>query len=148
MPTNEEQNNNFQEKNMTYNIKLYIATLLAFFAIDMVWLGVVAQPFYQSQIGWLLSPNPIWWAAILFYLLFLVGVEVFILLPGLKADSLKSTLLHAALFGAVTYATYDLTNLATVKDWPLIVTVVDMVWGTTVTVLISAIGFWAGKRLK
>jgi uncharacterized membrane protein len=132
---------------MTFNIKLYFATLVAFFAIDMVWLGLIAQPFYKSQIGWLLSPTPNWLAAIIFYLLFLVGVEVFILLPGIKANSLKSTLLHAALFGAVTYATYDLTNLATVKDWPLIVTVVDMIWGTTVTVLISAIGYWVGKRL-
>ena len=132
---------------MAYHIKLYFATLLAFFAIDMVWLGLVARSFYYDQLGFLLKPNTNWVAAMIFYLLFILGILVFVVLPGLKENSLKATILRAALFGLVTYATYDLTNLATVKDWPLAVTLVDLAWGTILTVAVSWIGFLAGKRL-
>ena len=132
---------------MAYHIKLYFATLLAFFAIDMVWLGLVARSFYYDQLGFLLKPNTNWVAAMIFYLLFILGILVFVVLPGLKENSLKATILRAALFGLVTYATYDLTNLATVKDWPLAITLVDLAWGTILTVAVSWIGFLAGKRL-
>ncbi len=132
---------------MVYIIKLYCATLIAFFAVDMIWLGLVARSFYKKQLGFLLSPEINWPAAIIFYLLFVAGILVFVVLPGLKEDSLQTTILRAALFGLVTYATYDLTNLATVKDWPLIVTVVDLAWGAVLSMAVSFIGFWAGKRL-
>ena len=133
---------------MVYFIKLYVATLIAFFAIDMVWLGLVAKAFYKKHLGFLMAPHPNWTAAVVFYLLFIVGIVVFAVLPGLKTDSLKTTLLHAALFGLITYATYDLTNLATVKDWPVIVTVVDMVWGTVLSAAVSLVSFMAGKWLS
>jgi len=132
---------------MAYQIKLYFVTLLAFFAIDMVWLGLVARSFYYEQLGFLLNPNTNWVAAMIFYLLFILGILVFVVLPGLKEDSLKATILRAALFGLVTYATYDLTNLATVKDWPLLITIVDLAWGTILTIAVSSVGFFAGKRL-
>ena len=132
---------------MAYYIKLYFATLLAFFAIDMVWLGWIARTFYREQLGFLLSPDTNWVAAIIFYLLFILGILVFVVLPGLEDDSLKTTILRAALFGLVTYATYDLTNLATVKDWPLLVTIVDLAWGTVLSIAVSCVGFLAGKRL-
>ncbi len=133
---------------MTYYLKLYLVTLMAFFAIDIVWLGLIARPFYQKHLGFLLAPHPNWTAAIVFYLLFILGVLVFVVVPGLRADSLKSTLLHAALFGLITYATYDLTNHATVKDWPLVVTVVDLIWGTVLSVAVSLASFKAGKWLS
>ncbi len=133
---------------MTYYLKLYLVTLMAFFAIDIVWLGLIARPFYQKHLGFLLAPHPNWTAAIVFYLLFILGVLVFVVVPGLRADSLKSTLLHAALFGLITYATYDLTNHATVKDWPLLVTVVDLIWGTVLSVAVSLASFKAGKWLN
>jgi uncharacterized membrane protein len=133
---------------MAYYFKLYLATLVAFFAIDMVWLGLVAKAFYQKHIGFMLAPQVNWIAAIIFYLLFILGILVFVVLPGLKADSLKSTLLHAALFGLITYATYDLTNHATVKDWPPIVTVVDLIWGTVLSTAVSFASFQAGKWLN
>jgi uncharacterized membrane protein len=133
---------------MAYYFKLYIATLIAFFAIDMLWLGLVARTFYQRHLGFLMAPSPNWLAAIIFYLLFIVGILVFVVLPGLEDNSLKATLLRAALFGLITYATYDLTNLATLKDWPVLVTVVDMIWGTVLSVLVSYIGFTAGKWLN
>ena len=132
---------------MIYYLKLYIATLIAFFAIDMAWLGLVARTFYRQHLGYLMAPNTNWLAAIIFYLLFLVGLLVFVVVPGLEANSLKMTLVRAALFGLITYATYDLTNLATVKDWPVVLTVVDMTWGTVLSVAVSCISFVVGKRL-
>ncbi|HEY5668520.1 MAG TPA: DUF2177 family protein, partial [Anaerolineales bacterium] len=113
---------------LSYYIKLYISALAAFLLIDAIWLGLVARGFYRKYLGFLLSPTPNWAAAIIFYLLFIVGLVVFAIAPGLQAGSLGKALLLGALFGLLTYATYDLTNLATIKDWPLIVTVVDLVW--------------------
>jgi len=133
---------------MIYYIKLYFATLIAFFAIDMVWLGLVARSFYRKHLGFLLAPTPNWLAAIIFYLLFILGILLFVVVPGLKANSLRTTLLYAALFGLITYATYDLTNLATVKNWPLLVTVVDLIWGMVLSVAVSFISFMAGKWLS
>ena len=133
---------------MAYYLKLYFATLIAFFAVDMVWLGLVARTFYRKHLGFLMAPSPNWPAAIIFYLLFVIGILVFVVLPGLEANSLRTTLLRAALFGLITYATYDLTNLATVKDWPLLVTVVDLIWGTVLSVVVSLAGYWAGRWLS
>jgi uncharacterized membrane protein len=132
---------------MFYYLKLYIAALIAFFAIDMVWLGLVARTFYRQHLGYLMASSTNWLAAIIFYLLFLVGLLVFVVVPGLEVNSLKVTLVRAALYGLITYATYDLTNLATVKDWPVIVTVVDMTWGTVLSIAVSFVSFMVGKRL-
>jgi uncharacterized membrane protein len=132
---------------MTYYLKLYFATLIAFLAIDIVWLGLVARTVYQKYLGFLLTPTINWIAAVLFYLLFILGILVFVVVPGLENNSLKVTLLRAALFGLITYATYDLTNLATVKNWPVLITVMDMAWGTVLSVLVSYVGFMVGKWL-
>jgi uncharacterized membrane protein len=132
---------------MVYYIELYFATLVAFFAVDMIWLGLVARTFYREHLGFLLASTPNWIAAMLFYLLFILGILVFVVVPGLDDNSLKTTLLRAALFGLVTYATYDLTNLATLKDWPVLVTVVDLAWGTVLSLIVSLVSFGAGKWL-
>ena len=133
---------------MAYYIKLYLATLVAFFAVDMLWLGLIARTFYKKHLGYLMAPSVNWTAAIIFYLMFIVGVLVFVVLPGLEKQSLKITLIRAVLFGLITYATYDLTNLATVRDWPLTVTIVDLIWGMVLTTLVSIAGFYAGKWLS
>lgn len=91
-------------------IKLYGIALSAFFAIDMVWLGLVAKNFYRNQIGFLMTPNINWLAAIIFYLLFIVGLVLFVITPAIETDSWTHALLFGALFGLITYATYDLTN--------------------------------------
>ena len=127
--------------------KLYLVTLAAFLAIDMLWLGLLARSIYQQHLGYLMAPSTNWFAAILFYLLFIAGLLVFVVLPGLAENSLKTTLYRAALFGLITYATYDLTNLATLKDWPVLLSMVDMLWGTILSVLVSTISYIAGKRL-
>jgi uncharacterized membrane protein len=128
-------------------LKLYLVSLAAFLAIDLLWLGLVARSFYQQYIGFLMAPSPNWFVAIIFYLLFIVGILFFVVVPGLESNSLKATLLRAALFGLITYATYDLTNLATLKDWPALLSIVDMLWGMVLSVLVSYISFMAGKRL-
>ena len=132
---------------MAYYIKLYLATLVAFFAVDMLWLGLIARTFYKKHLGYLMAPSVNWTAAIIFYLMFIVGVLVFVVLPGLEKQSLKITLIRAVLFGLITYATYDLTNLATVKDWPLTVTLVDLVWGMVLSTIVSVSGFFVAKWL-
>jgi len=132
---------------MIYYLKLYLVTFSAFIVIDMVWLGLVARTFYQKHLGFIMAPSPNWIAAIIFYLLFIAGLLFFVVLPGLKDDSLKTSLLRAAMFGLITYGTYDLTNLATVKDWPVLVTVVDMIWGMVLSVAVGLVGLKADKWL-
>jgi uncharacterized membrane protein len=128
-------------------IKLYLISFISFLAIDMVWLVLVAKNFYSKTLGFLMSPNVNWFAAILFYLLFIVGIVIFVVMPSLKQQSWLQALLLGALFGLITYATYDLTNLATIKNWPLIVTVVDMIWGTTLSASISLISYFIAIKL-
>ena len=109
---------------------VYLITVPIFFIIDLVWLGVIAKGFYQKHLGYLMRPQINWAAAILFYLLFIIGIVFFAVRPALESQSPMRALVYGALFGFFAYATYDLTNLATVKDWPVIVTVIDLIWGT------------------
>jgi uncharacterized membrane protein len=122
-------------------IKLFLIALAVFFAIDMIWLVLVAKKFYQEQIGFLMRPDINWFAAIVFYLLFIAGLVTFVISPAIEKHSWVHALLFGALFGLVTYATYDLTNLATLKNWPILVTVVDLIWGTVLSASISVITF-------
>jgi uncharacterized membrane protein len=128
-------------------IKLYAIALPVFFAIDMVWLGLVAKNFYKNQIGFLMKPDINWAAAILFYLLFIVGLVIFVIAPAVEKGSWVQALLFGALFGLITYATYDLTNLATVKGWPIFVTFVDLAWGTTLGALVSIVSYLISSKI-
>lgn len=128
-------------------LKLYFIALPVFFAIDMVWLGLVAKNFYSKHIGFLMTPNVNWLAAIIFYLLFIAGAVVFVITPALDQKSLMHALLYGALFGLITYATYDLTNLATIKDWPLLVTVIDLIWGMALSAFVSTVSYLIAIRL-
>ena len=125
---------------------LYLVTLAIFFAVDMVWLGVVAKNFYRKHLGYLMGPKVVWPAAIVFYLLFIAGLLVFAVRPALVTGAPLKGLLLGAFLGLVSYATYDLTNLATVKDWPIVVTVVDLVWGTTLGGVVSWLSVIAARR--
>jgi uncharacterized membrane protein len=127
-------------------IKLYLISIPIFFAIDMVWLGLVAKKFYANQIGFLLKPDVNWPAAIIFYLLFLVGLTIFVISPAVEKQSLMHAILFGALFGLVTYATYDLTNLATVKNWPLLITIVDLAWGATLSASVALITYLISQK--
>jgi len=128
----------------TKAVLVYLITVPLFFIVDLVWLGVVAKSFYQKHLGYLMRPQVNWTAAILFYLLFIIGIVIFAVKPALEAQSALRALAYGALFGFFTYATYDLTNLATVKDWPAIVTAIDLVWGT---VLCGAVA-WGSYQIS
>ncbi len=128
-------------------ILLYLVTLAIFFLIDMVWLGLVAKNFYRSQLGEMLSPKVNWPAAILFYLLFIAGLQCFVIAPAVLGGGALQALWQGAFFGLVAYATYDLTNLATLRDWPLLVTVVDLAWGAVLGGTVSSCAALIGGRL-
>jgi len=132
---------------LPYLIKLYFSTLVAFLSIDLLWLGLLARGFYRKHLGFLMSPSPNWTAAIIFYLLFIAGLLIFAVIPGLTGESMGKAVLLGALFGLFTYATYDLTNLATIKDWPLTLTVVDILWGVVLSSAVSWISFLIGRWL-
>ena len=119
----------------------YGIVLVVFFAIDMVWLGVIAKNLYAKHLGYLMAPQVNWIAAILFYLLFILGLLIFVIEPALIQQDLLKLVLSAALFGLVTYATYDLTNLATVKDWPMVITLIDLTWGMSLSVIVSTLSY-------
>lgn len=128
-------------------IKLYALALPVFFAIDMLWLGVVAKGFYAQQLGHLMRPSVHWGAALLFYLLFIAGLIVFAITPAIEKGSFIHAVLLGAFFGFITYATYDLTNLATLKDWPLAVTVVDLIWGAVLAGTVSAATYLIAQKI-
>ena len=106
----------------------YLITLAVFLAIDVVWLTVISKNFYAKNLGYLMKENPNLLAALIFYLIFVFGLLVLVIWPNMNSTNLKLVLL-SGLFGLVSYATYDLTNLATIDKWPIVVTIVDMVWG-------------------
>jgi uncharacterized membrane protein len=128
-------------------VKLYLLTAVVFFAIDLVWLGVVAAGFYQRQLGHLLAEQVRWIPALLFYLLFIGGLLVFAVLPALAAGSLVRALALGALLGLVAYATFDLTCLALFREFPLRVVCVDLVWGACLSAAVSAAGYGIGRWL-
>lgn len=109
---------------------MYGIAFVIFLVIDAIWLGLIAPRFYRAQIGHLMAEKPNFVAALVFYLIFIVGVVVFVIQPSIEAGSLQVALTRGLLFGFVTYATYDLTNLATLRDWPITVTIVDLAWGS------------------
>lgn len=129
-------------------VKIYLIALVSFVVVDGIWLAFIAKDLYQKEIGYLLSENPNWLAAVIFYLLFLVGLVYFVINPAIDKESIKTLLISAALFGLITYATYDLTNLATVKDWPLKITVIDLIWGTSLSTIVSYITYYLYMFIK
>lgn len=113
-----------------YYLKSYLITIVIFFAIDLVWLGAVAKNLYREQLGFLLKDNFNTAAAAIFYLFFVAGMLFFVINRAVELSSWKYALFAGAFFGFITYSTYDMTNLATIKDWPVMITVIDIVWGS------------------
>ncbi len=129
-------------------IKRYFVIFVIFFAIDIVWLALIAPKFYKAQIGHLMTDNVNWIAALLFYFIYMFALLIFVVNPAVQASSITHALLYGALLGFAMYATYDLTNLATLKDWPVLVTVADLVWGTFITAVTAAISTKIIELLK
>lgn len=126
----------------------YTLTALVFFSIDMLWLGVVAKQFYRSQLGPLMAGSVNWVAALLFYAIFIVGVLLFVSAPAAETGQVWRAVVFGALFGLIAYATYDLTNLATVRDWPVLMTVVDLAWGSVLTAVVGTAGYYIIRWLQ
>ena len=126
----------------------YLLTTVVFFIIDMTWLGFIAKGIYARYLGGFLSDQINWAAAIVFYLLFIIGIFLFVIFPALEKQSWQHALLFGALFGFFTYATYDLTNLATLKGWPLNIVFIDIVWGMVLTGSVSVSGYFIANYFK
>ena len=128
-------------------VVLYVIATTIFLACDLVWLGLVARGFYQRHLGYLMRDPINWSAALVFYLLFVVGLLIFAIKPALDVQNPLRALLYGALFGFFTYATYDLTNLATIRDWPLIVTVADLSWGVVLCSIVACATYGVAVRI-
>lgn len=124
----------------------YLATLVFFCAVDMVFLGIIAKDFYRASIGHLMADSFNIPAAVVFYALYIAGLMIFVINPAVRAGEWSHAALYGALFGFFCYATYDLTNLATLKDWPLGLSLADMAWGATITAAASVVGYAVGSR--
>jgi uncharacterized membrane protein len=119
----------------------YIATLVIFAGVDLIWLGVIAKGFYRAQLGDLMAPQLNVWAAVAFYLTYAVGLVVFAVRPAMISGAWIDAALFGAVFGAMAYATYDLTNLASLRNWPVMLTAVDLAWGTLLSSMAAALAF-------
>ena len=124
------------------DLRNYGIILAVFLAIDGLWLMVIAKKLYAQHLGYLMAEKPRLLAALIFYLLFVLGLQGFVINPALAAQSVTSALFPGLLFGLITYATYDLTNLATVKDWPVLITLVDLAWGSFVSAAVSVSSYF------
>ena len=123
------------------DLRNYGIMLGIFLVIDFIWLTVIAKSLYAQHLGYLMAPKANLLAALIFYLLFVVGLQYFVLNPALLTGNWVSVLLSGMFFGLVTYATYDLTNLATVRDWPILITFIDLVWGSFVSGITALLSF-------
>jgi uncharacterized membrane protein len=119
-----------------------------FLALDLIWLGLIAKNFYQKHLGRFFSDKVNWKAALIFYFLFILGAMIFAVYPALTQDSVMRAIIFGVLFGLFTYATYDLTNLATLKDWPVPIVIVDIIWGMVLCGTVSGFGFGVAKWLN
>lgn len=122
-------------------IKAYFGTLVAFLAIDAIWLGVLSRGLYNKWIGHLMRETPLWPAAGAFYLLYIAGIVFLAVQPALEAGSWRVALINGAVLGLIAYGTYDFTNYATLKEWPLAMVLVDLVWGTFLTGTAALAGY-------
>jgi uncharacterized membrane protein len=125
---------------MTKYIAAYVATLIVFLALDFVWLSIMGNALYKPTLGDILLPTFSPAPALIFYALYVVGVVIFAIAPAIQSGNWTSALLFGALFGFFAYGTYDLTNMATLRNWTLQITVADMVWGTVVTAVSASAG--------
>ncbi len=126
----------------------YLVIMLVMFVLDIVWLGTIARPMYQQGIGHLMAQQPNLFFAALFYLVYALGLMWFALLPNRHHRGLKSTFAAAASFGFFVYASYDLTNLAMLKDWPLKLALIDITWGTWLSGVSATLGKWVFNRVN
>ncbi len=132
---------------MKEHIRIYLTTIVVFLVIDLIWLGYIAVDLYQEQIGFLLKTEFNWAAAFSFYALYMVALIFFVIKPAICKQSFSYALGAGAFFGFITYATYDLTNLATVEGWPIYITVIDLIWGAFICGATASISYYLNRRI-
>ncbi|MCZ4694680.1 DUF2177 family protein [Ancylomarina euxinus] len=126
----------------------YLLTFVVFLMIDLLWLGIIAKNLYQKYLGEFLSDKVNWTAAFIFYFIYVAGISFFAIYPSVHKESVFNAILLGALFGLFTYATYDLTNLATLKGWPLPIVFIDILWGVSLSAIVSLSGFYIVKWIN
>jgi uncharacterized membrane protein len=127
---------------------IYFSFLITLIVVDFIWLLGIAKNLYRSAMGDLMASDPKLLAGLAFYLLYALGVCIFVIIPALSKQSLMHALLYGALFGLFCYMTYDLTNLAVIRDFPTRLAFIDIAWGSLVTATSSVIAYWVGNRLS
>ncbi|WP_460042405.1 DUF2177 family protein [Pseudomonas sp. S2_H01] len=128
-------------------LSAYLPTLLAFLVLDGLWLGVLMGPTYREWLGPLMLARPVIFPAVLFYLIYIVGIVLIGVLPGVGRASLRYAAGYSALLGLMAYGTYDLTNWATLQGWPSQLALVDWAWGTFASGVAGAVGYWVSRKL-
>ena len=122
---------------------IFVSTI--FLIIDVLWLSITVKSLYRPALGDLLKDKPVMWAAVLFYIIYMIGVALIILKPALANDSILQALWTGVVFGVVAYGTYNLTNMATIKNWSASIVWIDMLWGGFLTGFSSAVGIYLTK---
>ena len=133
---------------MLKNFAIYFSFLVALIAIDLVWLLGIAKNLYRSEMGDLMASEPKLFAGLAFYLIYALGVCIFVIVPALSKQSLLYALQYGALFGLFCYMTYDLTNLAVIRNFPTQLALIDTAWGSLVTALCASVAYWVGARIS
>ena len=133
---------------MLKNFAIYFSFLVALIAIDLVWLLGIAKNLYRSEMGDLMASEPKLFAGLAFYLIYALGVCIFVIVPALSKQSLLYALQYGALFGLFCYMTYDLTNLAVIRNFPTQLALIDTAWGSLVTALCASFAYWVGERIS
>lgn len=122
-------------------IVVFLVTFIIFMVIDVMWLGLFAKKFYRKHLGFIMSDKFNMPVAVLFYVVFIIGLLFFVVGPAIKTQSFAYALLAGILFGLITYGTYDLTNMATLKDWPKTITIIDLIWGSSLCGIVSLVSY-------
>jgi uncharacterized membrane protein len=136
------------QMNLWFYLKLYLLTVPIFFLLDIIWLGYIAKGFYRRHLGFILSPEVNWSAAIVFYLIYIAGILIFAVAPAMERVSLTRALVYGGLYGFFTYATYDLTNMALIKGWPMRIVVVDILWGIILCSAVAMASFGVATYIR
>ncbi len=129
-------------------IGIYLAFLTSLIVIDMIWLLGIAKTLYRNEMGDLMASEPKLVAGLAFYILYSIGVCIFVIMPALSKQSLFDAVLYGALFGFFCYMTYDLTNLAVIRNFPTQLAFIDMAWGSFVTGVLSGFVYWVGNKIS
>lgn len=122
-------------------LKFSAIAFLVFLVLDAIWLGLIAKKMYKNKIGHLMAAKPNYIAALVFYVFYIIGLTFFVIQPAIASASITTAIFSGLMFGAITYATYDLTNLATLKNWPLSLTLIDIAWGALLCMSVSLVTY-------